>query len=326
MKNAVLRFAASHWNVPIAQIRVALTPVEGGLESHVARAVVTGTAEASLAPWRFVVKQLRGPQRREILVYQELWHAAAERPGPGVLGAATLDGTDYLYLEDVEASSDWPWAQIDHAADTCRILARLHEVPRPPSAAFHAWDYEAELAQSAEATLVAARQMRDGAGRTWWRRPGDLRRVVVALPEIRSRLRSNGACVIHGDMHPGNVIVRSGGKRPVILDWARARMGSRWEDVAAWLHSLGCWEPAARKRHDTLLRAYVEAAFGLSVLPPALRQEYGLASACNGLAGAIRHHLAVLGNPAASTEAREHSQRALPAWERVIRHAAGLLR
>jgi hypothetical protein len=38
-----------------------------------------------------------------------------------------------------------------------------------------------------------------------------------------------------------------------LIDWARARRGSPFEDVASWLHSLGCWEPEARRRHDSLL-------------------------------------------------------------------------
>ena len=66
-------------------------------------------------------------------------------------------------------------------------------------------DYETELARSASSTLEAARQARDATGRQYWRRPGDLRRIVAGLPRIRQRLLGQQPIVIHGDMHPGNV-------------------------------------------------------------------------------------------------------------------------
>ena len=148
----------------------------------------------------------------------------------------------------------------------------------------------------------------------------------MALPHIRRRLLSEGASVIHGDMHPGNVILRRGDAPNVLLiDWARARLGSPLEDVASWLHSLGCWEPEARRRHDTLMRAYLDARTTPQRFASDVRVDYWLASASNGLSGAIRYHLAVLSDPAASDAARYDAGRAMMAWQRVVRRAAALL-
>ena len=99
--------------------------------------------------------------------------------------------------------------------------------------------------------------------------------------------------VLHGDVHSGNVVVRvqEGAERVVLLDWARARLGSPLEDVSSWLQSLGYWEFEARRRHDTLLRRYL-AARGLSThLGREVRDVYWFAGACNVLAGALRYQL-----------------------------------
>ena len=117
-------------------------------------------------------------------------------------------------------------------------------------------------------------------------------------------------------MHPGNVILRGGANHDVtMIDWARARLGSPLEDVASWLHSLGCWEPEARRRHDTLMRMYLDARRERQDFSPSMRVDYWLASASNGLSGAIRYHLAVLSDRGAADAVRNESQRALIAWE-----------
>jgi hypothetical protein len=147
------------------------------------------------------------------------------------------------------------------------------------------------------------------------------------LPRIRRRLLSDAATVIHGDMHPGNVILRrTGGSIEVILiDWARARIGSPLEDIASWLHSLGCWEPQARRRHDTLMRAYLQSPRAGRLFDSDVRVDYWFASVSNGLSGAIRYHLAVSADPATTQAARANSGLALMAWQRVVRRAAALV-
>jgi hypothetical protein len=73
------------------------------------------------------------------------------------------------------------------------------------------------------------------------------------------------------------------------------------------------------------MRTYLEARAVPRPFDADVRLEYWLASASNGLSGAIRYHLAVLWDPAASQAARHDSRRALTAWERVVRRAAALV-
>ena len=78
----------------------------------------------------------------------------------------------------------------------CRALARLHD-DRVPSHETFSWDYETELAGSALSTLELAIDARMPSGERWWRRVGDLRRVVTALSGIRRRPPLEG-----NDGHP----------------------------------------------------------------------------------------------------------------------------
>jgi hypothetical protein len=55
------------------------------------------------------------------------------------------------------------------------------------------------------------------------------------------------------------------------------------------------------------------------------RTLYWYAAASNGLAGAIRYHLAVLGDPKSTDPAQASSWVALRDWQRVIRRAAALV-
>lgn len=325
MVSQVAAFISGRWYVPREGLRVEVEQIDGGLESLVARVRVAGPEGDSTMPRRFVVKQLPAGLEREAEVYELLWRHFDRPPAVRLLGRETAPEGTYLYLEEAQPSAAWPWADTRRAGAVCRALARLHDSRVLPRETL-SWDYEAELARSAQFTLELAIHARDPSGRRLWRRIGDMRRVVAALPAIRDRLMSAGTTVIHGDMHPGNVILRVGDDPEVLLiDWARARIGSPLEDVASWLHSLGCWEPEARRRHDTLMRLYLEARRDRRRFRSDLRVDYGLASASNGLSGAIRYHLAVLSDPGRTADARSDSGRALSEWQRVIRRAAALL-
>lgn len=326
MHSRIAAFVSRRWGVPEGLVQVDVWPFPGGLESAVSLARVTADRPQAAIPERLVVKELRPGLEREADIYALLWRHLEQPPAVRVFGSDTADERTWLYLEEARPCSAWPWSDTSLAASVCVELARFHDradLPRRP----FSWSYEAELAWSAEATLRLAASARDRSGRRCWRRLGDLRRVVAALPALRGRLRSGGTSVIHGDVHPGNAIVAGGGPSPrvVLIDWARARLGSPLEDLASWLHSLGCWEPRARQRHDTLMRAYLEARSTRPALAARLRTDYYLASISNGLSGAIRYHLAVLGDRSSSEGARSASRQALVAWERVARRAAGLL-
>jgi aminoglycoside phosphotransferase (APT) family kinase protein len=133
-----------------------------------------------------------------------------------------------------------------------------------------------------------------------------------------------GTAIVHGDVHSGNALLATaeGADRLVLLDWARARLGSPLEDVASWLQSLGYWEPEAKRRHDTLLRRYLTARGQPDDLTRALRDAYWFAAASNVLAGALRYHLVVAGGWSGEpSRARAEAARAARDQLRVLRRA-----
>jgi hypothetical protein len=73
------------------------------------------------------------------------------------------------------------------------------------------------------------------------------------------------------------------------------------------------------------MRAYLDALRVRRPFASDVRFDYWLASASNGLSGAIRYHLAVLSDSTATESARYDSSRALREWERVVRKVAALL-
>lgn len=325
MIHQVTRFACRNWLLPAEDLELSIEPIGGGLESRVVRATFRSRSAKDSPVTSFVVKELRGLQRRETAIYRELWTRSTSPPTVALLGIEATADADYLYLEEVRQESTWPWKQTITSAAVCKALARLHDSELCHRKRLIDWDYESALIKSAEETLTVALNARDPAGVRHWCRIGDLRRVVTALPKLRSVL-VQAPTFIHGDVHPGNVISRSNEKAKIaFIDWARARLGSPLEDLASWLHSLGCWEPEARRRHDTLLRAYLQARSSNQSIDAEFRKLYWYASASNGLSGAIRYHLAVLNDQAPSGERRSNSARALREWERVIRRVAAIL-
>jgi hypothetical protein len=326
MTSQLTAFLSRRWCVPESSLDVEMQSLHGGLESTVVRARITVHGSELGIPPDIVVKQVSGDFAREADVYQALWQHLERPPAVQMFGRQRAEDGTFLYLEHATAISPWPWSDTALAARVCHAVAQLHDSPLLPRETF-SWNYEDQLIRSSEETLEIATAARHASGERVWRRLGDLRRVIGALPRIRHRLLSNGATVIHGDMHPGNVILRrTGGSIEVILiDWARARVGSPLEDIASWLHSLGCWEPQARRRHDTLMRAYLEARRGSCIFDADVRVHYWFASVSNGLAGAIRYHLAVLADPTVTERARANSSLSLIAWERVVRRAVALL-
>ena len=327
MHSQIAAFVADRWSVPRERVQVRLRPVLGGLESAVTRARVRTGPDHGKVPRRLVIKELRGDCRREADMYRLLWTHLDQPPAARLHGVEAAGESKYLYLEDVRALSTWPWRDMRLAAAVCRALAEFHDTPALRRAVVP-WDYETELARSADSTLSLACSARTGDGVRGWRRLGDLKRVVAALPAIRARLFASGTALIHGDVHPGNVIVGEDlhAVRVTLLDWSRARVGSPLEDLASWLHSLGCWEPQARRRHDTLMRVYLQSRGRAQKITTELRTDYWFASISNGLAGAIRYHIAVVCDPASDERMRNSSQHALHAWERVVRRAAALVR
>jgi Ser/Thr protein kinase RdoA (MazF antagonist) len=269
-----------------------------------------------------VVKHLPPQSAREATVYEQLLSGRGAL-APGLVHVARTTEGIALVLERIRRANGWPWRDAAYAAAVLAEAARLHAQPLdawPPALA--AWDYERELAASAEATVAALEACPTLAGAPRWTTPA-VRRVAAALPALRAELLpfpGLAPALVHGDLHPGNVLLH-GRSRIVLLDWERARIGSPLEDVASWLVSLGHHEPEARRRHDTLLGGYL-AARGLSPrLVPRLRRAYWIAAASNALAGALRYHLVRSGDPAVPEAARLAAGGTARAWLRVLRRA-----
>jgi hypothetical protein len=251
---------------------------------------------------RFVMKTLAGQARREAHIYGGHLRPHWGLLCPRLLGVEeTNDHRTILYLEALRRPRDWPWRDPTLVTCVVRCLARLHmsAPPRDGAAGLPDWDYDAVLKDGAvlafeqldrcshEQDLAPLRKFRPA-----------LRRMTDAAVSLRRQVVADGGLpevALHGDVHSANVLLRAGpqGDAPVLIDWARARMGSPLEDVSSWLQSLGYWEPEAARRHDTFLSVYLQA----SDLSPArlgeLRSAYWIAAASNVLAGALAHHLTV---------------------------------
>jgi aminoglycoside phosphotransferase (APT) family kinase protein len=321
----IARFGARLCGRPAHELDVRMAPLRGGLAApDVARVQVCGAANRVAA--QFVVKRVNAKDLREPAAYRMLASAGAP-VAPALMGAETVRGCElYMYLEWVAAWKPWPWAQTEVAALVLQQLARVHGLPAAGvPASIAAWNYEADLLQSAEETLLFFEQrLKHQALATARRSLRPVQRIVSDLPAIRRELMGSGQPVLlHGDAHPGNVIIRHhrSAKHAVLLDWGRTRIGSPYEDVCSWLHSLCFWEPEARRRHDTLLRSYLEARGLSTTLVPAVRELCWMAGACNALAGALRYHLYVLTDAPSGSRRQYRAACAVHDWLRVVRRA-----
>jgi hypothetical protein len=303
-------------------------PLRGGLVSGSVQWVVArGPRSGSCT---FVAKQLDGTERREASIHDALMATPARLLAPELLGLH--DGgarSGWLFLEALSPAQPWPWHDVQRAGDVLRALAGLHTVGRASGLARRVggWDYERELREGGERLvelLASCRRELRALGLTnpdWFVR-GFVERLAPARRRMLT-LRAMPASVIHGDVHPGNVLLCARAERvaPVFLDWGRARIGSPLEDVSSWLQSLGFWEPHARQRHDTLLRTYLSARG--EVWPPSaeLRGAYWVAAACNGIAGAAEWHLRRATDPSLGSDERSRAAAALRDQLRVLRRA-----
>lgn len=307
-------------------LKIRARELSGGLEAgSVVHVCVLGRDTAGSARRvTFVLKQLDAHTAREVAIYAALPAQLAVVSAPRVLARCAQGAVSYLCLEAVTPAHPWPWQELGHSARVLTRLAQLHGAQSTRLArAVADWNYEAELAQRAQQLLAWVEQhLHDAALR---RSLPALRRITHALPRLRRQLLAFDALPsvpLHGDVHPGNVIVRQDGdaQEPVLLDWARARIGSPLEDVSSWLQSLSYWEPHAKRRHDSLLATYL-AARGLSA--PAsrdVRDAYWLAAVSNTLAGALHYHLSQHAT-AGATDARSAARACVADCLRVVRRA-----
>ncbi|WP_437594824.1 phosphotransferase family protein [Sorangium sp. So ce1000] len=323
---AVTAFLVARHGPVFSDSDVEIRPLEGGLCAAVA--LVTARLRGGRGPRSvtFVAKLVHGVTAREAVVCRRLSRSVARRFSPELLGAQRLGRQRWLlYFERILPVCHWPWNNSAHTARVLEQLAQFHEETTSADS-LPAWDYEAENLAAARATLVLAERLPRVEVPSLTRTLPALRRIVAALPAMRHQLlafQPLRGTRIHGDVHPGNVMVRrrAGAAEPVLLDWARARFGSPLEDVSSWLQVLGYWEPEAKRRHDTLLAGYLSARGFAAALTRPLRDAYWLAAASNALAGALGHHLWVTSLATATPKARIAAARSAADWLRVLRRA-----
>jgi hypothetical protein len=310
------------------RLAVSARRLTGGLESSgVAELTLRYLDERGRPRVQCVIaKRLEGTAGRELAVYEQVVVPHAAPLAPRLLHVARDRAGVTLFLEAVRTERRWPWRDTALAALALRSAAALHASPCV-NIALPEWDYDAELEQRAGWVLSALAGLPPACGLEG---VGPflpaVRRVSSQLRRIRTELAAGPLqpAMIHGDLHPGNVVVRRSAvpsRRLALLDWGRARIGSPLEDVSSWLTSIAYWEPAARQRHDTLLGAYLSAR-GLDPAPTrALRDAYWLAGASNAFAGALLHHLQAARGAGANVALRDRAAHSARDWLRVIRRA-----
>jgi Ser/Thr protein kinase RdoA (MazF antagonist) len=325
-------FVGRRTGEPVRGLEMDIRPLRGGLESPAVARVGARYHDDRGRPrlFSFVVKRLEGGTAREAAIYETLVSSLAPDFSPGLLGIDRMaEDRCLLFLESIRPVRRWPWRETELAALVLERLAGFHEAAarggEPPP--LPSWDYESDLLASARKTLAFLAELpREDDFLPLRRSLPALRRMVQALPELRRHLLEAaplGRTVIHGDVHPGNILIRVRNTRelPVLLDWGRARTGSPLEDVSSWLQSLGFWEPQARRRHDTLLVRYLTARGLPPRLDRALRDAYWLAGASNALSGALAYHLWRAMQEAAGSKQRAAAVDAAGDCLRVIRRA-----
>lgn len=307
-------------------ISIVERPLRGGLEGAAVTAFVARLVRPDGRPatLRIVAKHLSKALMREAAVYERLVARHVPSLAPRVLATVPDAGGAIVFMSAAQRRSAWPWRHITAAHAALAAVAQLHAAA---SAAddLPAWDYEAELERSARATLALAESARSsGIGPLLRESLPALRRLVADRPAWRDALLSGplAPCVIHGDLHTGNVFAGSGSPpRITLLDWGRARLGSPLEDVSSWLQSLAFWEPMVRRRHDTLLNGYLAARGVAGPASPELRATYWLAGASNALGGALAFHVGVAASDDFPPQRRAPSTDAVRDGLRVIRRA-----
>lgn len=315
-----------------AELSLACRSLRGGLTAPgiVVAAATYTDRHGRRRSLRLVMKHLAGRATREQAIYEQLVVRYAKDVSPGFMGVVEVSTDQSVLLLEAVRNVAWPWGDTRVSQRVLERLAAFHLSTRAAVATpvLSDWRYEEALEASAHETyetLLSCRSRPELSGLL--KAAPATRRMVHSLRACREALfglQPFGRCVLHGDVHPGNVLIRRGRRQgepvPVLIDWERARAGSPLEDVSSWLQSLGFWEPEARRRHDTIFSAYLAAMGAAPRLTPEIRAAYWLAGASNALAGALRYHLAVAQGDADERE-RGLAARAAFSWLRVLRRA-----
>lgn len=127
-----------------------------------------------------------------------------------------------------------PSASAEHEAEAMRRAARAG-VPVP---AVHDVSAKGIRMQRVEGPTMMAVLLEH---------PAQAHRFGVQLAEMHGLLDATAAdgpddaALVHGDLHPGNVLISAAG--PVLIDWTNHRLGPRRLDLALTWLVLACFQP-----------------------------------------------------------------------------------
>ena len=148
--------------------------------------------------------------------------------------------------------------------------------------------------------------------------------MVRELHDLTAELADGHECVVHDDLQPRNVVVRSG--RPVgLIDWEQARPGRRIEDIASlcWSFTQPC--PSSDLRSVAEQWRLVVEAYELddrrALVPTILSRMTTCANDIErcAAAGSARHRVLLgRGDHEAIKEAHAWSNRHRTALERLV--------
>lgn len=199
-------------------------PPEGGMSG----ATMLEALTTSGAPVIVKVTELANPGeagqgRRELFVYTEI---SRRVPIPSARMVAVHETDEWIAIaverhkrtESAEAWTEEQWV------DLVSLLGRMHEASRDVEQVPPALDLSSRREQGD--LLSFARHL--------WGTPHDgerLKRVIDDLASLRAAVDAGPHSFVHGDCHLGNVVLTSAG-RPLLVDWASARVGPSVGDLA----------------------------------------------------------------------------------------------
>lgn len=192
--------------------------------------------EAEIFAWEVgaVIKLFLGPEWEPSVAVQASAMSAAKAAGgpvPAVYGRTDLDGRPGLIMERVDGVDGLtqigrkPWTVLAAGRTLGEAQASLHEIAIEDGVLPDARHTLRTSLQTADAAIV----------------PPHLATLALAALEALP----SGDRLLHGDLHPGNIILGPTG--PVVIDWPNAVRGDPHADVArtALLLSLGELPPGS---------------------------------------------------------------------------------
>ena len=179
-------------------------------------------------------------------------------PAPAVGGLVEVEGRDAIVFERVSGPSLWELV-VESRHDAAGLAREL--------AAVHRCILSAGLPCEVTGLVERIRSKIAGVEQLTLGERGEAHQALGSLPK--------GAALLHGDLHPGNVLMGAGG--PVVIDWFDSAIGHPMADVvrsSLLLRPFGMADerPHLPGAHAWLLRemhdSYVAAMSDVLTAPP----------------------------------------------------------